>query len=100
MVARMTLDHVVQVRILVPQPVLALSSSGLGRRPLTPVAGVQIPLGLPYIKQPAEKSAGFFYDNITVYKIILMNVIFFYHLNTGFNHGLRIFFTTIFNYFI
>lgn len=47
-VAQVTLDHLAQVRILVPQPEnRALSSSGLGHHPLKVETRVRVPLGLP-----------------------------------------------------
>ena len=49
MVGLQTLDLPVRVQILLPQPHMASSTSGLGRRPLKAETGVRIPLGLPYI---------------------------------------------------
>ncbi len=47
MVRRMPLEHVIGVRVSTREPA-ALSSRGLGRRPLTAVTRVRIPLGLPH----------------------------------------------------
>lgn len=49
-VAQVTLDHLAQVRSLVPQPFLALSSSGLGHHPLKVETRVRVPLGLPELE--------------------------------------------------
>ncbi len=56
MVGQQTLDLSAEVRILLPQPegdIVALSSRGLGHRPLTAETRVRIPLGLPHNRKPA-----------------------------------------------
>jgi hypothetical protein len=54
-VAQVTLDHLAQVRSLVPQPFMALSSSGRGHHPLKVETRVRVPLGLPGIEAGGRK---------------------------------------------